>query len=226
MKTVAVHELGWTPVRATRWLQPTSAEVGTHGVVGDRVWSAITPDGECLRAAMHPGQFPVEVNPEDLPSPGPATSTVRYWGRTFPASIHDGVVADRMSAALRTAVRLAHTPQRPGFIWGAPLSVLCLSDMDGLPGPLSRYRANIVLDDRESPLPLSVGSRLEIGAITVLVAEPIDRCVVIELDPRTGERDADTLSRLGRKPQLGWGCRVIRPGIVRVGDGGNPEPAA
>ena len=60
----------------------------------------------------------------------------------------------------------------------------------------------------------------------VLVAEPIDRCVVIELDPRTGERDADTLSRLGRKPQLGWGCRVIRPGIVRVGDGGNPEPTA
>lgn len=219
-----MHRIGWTPVRATKWLEAQAAQIDDHGIVGDRVWSAVDTDGQCVRAGKHPEQLLVDVDGRHLPSPGAATTTVRYWGRDLRASLHEGIIAERLSAAVGQPVLLAHTPQQPGFIWGAPISVICLSELVGLPLPLSRYRANIIVDDSSSPLGLTGGCRLRIGTTELQVTEPIDRCVVIDHNPQTAARDEAILPKLAPNLHLGWGCEVLTPGVVDVGDRVPPPP--
>jgi uncharacterized protein YcbX len=88
------------------------------------------------------------------------------------------------------------------------------------------------------------GLQVAIGGAIVAVAGPVPRCRVTNQDPLTGERDWNTLTQIARIREripgdgglpFGVYARVVRPGLVRVGDAVDPivpapgepvEPAA
>lgn len=225
-----VVRLGRTPVRGTRWLTPDLLDLDAGGVRGDRDWSAVDSRLDAVRAARHPEMMRLVVEDADLPrvprAGHPGGTTVTYWGRPVPASLHDGPLADRLSACVGEPVRLARTRRPGGFIWGAPVSVLFTSELAGLPHEpaveIDRYRANVVIDDQaggsSTPILVEPGMLLDAGGVRLRVVEPIDRCIVIDHHPLTGERDQRLMGRLRPGALLGWGCSVEAPGRLRVGD--------
>lgn len=218
MDSARILLLGWTPVRGTLWHEVDAVELDGAGIKGDRAWSAVDRHHNCLKAAKHPELLPLRIPPADLPTPGEETDEVRYWDRVFPASVHGGDLAHRLTELVGKPTLLAHTSQRPSFIWGSPLSVICLSDLVNLPRPLARYRANIIVDDVDDALRLDRGVHLQLGDALIRITEPIDRCIVIEHDPATGVRDERILKRLAPKVELGWGAQVLAPASLRIGD--------
>ncbi|GEM_PF-4045692 len=219
----AVESLGWTPVKGAAWLQEQSVELDEQGVAGDRLWSPVVGDIggglRCIKATDVPWLVGVGVLPAELadePQLSPATTQVRYYHRHFEATIHRGRVAERLSRAAGQELWLARTSQRPGFIWSSPVSVLLRSELDDLPTDTGRYRPNLVLDDRAAPLRLSPGSRLRVQGVELEVEQPLERCLVINHNPVTGQQDHSLLKRLHPGVLLAWGCRVVRPGTLRV----------
>lgn len=224
-----VHALGLTPVRGTGWHLCDEVVLDSGGVVGDRAWTPVLDDLSCLRLTEVPHLVAVRVTAAELPTGPGRRAEVSYYGRTFAAGLHGGPVADRLSAAAGRRVAVAHTDERPGFVWSSPVSVLLselaeLSELAGLPGvdgdlgALGRYRTNIVIDDRESPLRSAPGVRLALGQVVVEVERELERCLVIDHDAATGVRDARLLHRLRPGVQLGFGTRVVRAGRLAVGD--------
>jgi hypothetical protein len=70
------------------------------------------------------------------------------------------------------------------------------------------------------------GRRVRIGEAEVRVGEPVPRCVITTLDPKTGLRDFPTLSVIrnyrgvSKEKELQFGVYgdVVRPGTIGVGD--------
>lgn len=218
MTRALIHQLGWTPIRGTKWLEVDSVELDGAGILGDRAWSPIDMSNCCLKAAKHPELMLLDPTVVELPTPGDETTRAHYWDREFPASVHGGAAAAALAEAVGKPTLLAHTNTRPGFIWGAPLSVICLSDVEQLPKPLTRYRANVIIDDLAEPLHLGPGTQLRLGAAVICITNPIDRCTVIEHNPTTGLRDERILRQLGPRLELGWGATVVTPGKVGARD--------
>ncbi len=88
---------------------------------------------------------------------------------------------------------------RVSFADGYPISLASTASfadlLTRLPGPieLERFRANLVVEGFPA-YDEDRWRRLRIGASSFRVAKPIDRCVVITLDPRTGEAGRGALA--------------------------------
>ena len=215
-----VVELGWTPVRGTRWLQRDSLRFDAGGVEGDRAYSAVTRSvrtGQfaCVRAIAHPELMRVVVDPELLPRGTGTPAPVIYWGRSFEAEIFADPLG--LGPLIGERIQLARTAQRPGFVWDCAVSVVTLSMLRARPGPLSRYRANVIIDDLADPLHFEAAGRLRVGEVELQLERPIDRCRLLDHDPTTGRQDRAVLAALGADIRLGWGARVIRSGSMKLG---------
>lgn len=224
MDTV-VSALGWAPLKGCTWLAADSVDLTADGVPGDRLWSPVTHDLRCVKATDVPELAGVLVQPDQLPALDeflvhPDGQTVRYYDRTFPAMVHEGPVARRLSQAVGQQLWLAHTSASRGFVWSSPVSLLLTSQLArlGLPTDVFRYRPNVVVDDAARPLELAVDSRLRVGDAELVVERHLDRCVVVNHHPVTGAADASLLHRLDPGVLLGLGCTVARPGRVQLGD--------
>jgi hypothetical protein len=122
---------------------------------------------------------------------------------------------------------------RPGdqvsFADGYPLLAVTLASLADLNRRLTttvtidRFRPNLVIDGAE-PFEEDGWSRLEIGDAMFDVAKPCARCVMVNVDQTTAERDPEVLKTLGkyRLDELGviFGQNLIprRLGTIRVGD--------
>ena len=65
-----------------------------------------------------------------------------------------------------------------------------------------------------------VGSRLRIGGMAMRVDQRDERCVIVNVDPATGERDPSVLKTLARERSacIGVYGSTVQPGRVAVGD--------
>jgi len=86
-----------------------------------------------------------------------------------------------------------------------------------------RWRGNILFDGVEAWEEVTwPGKRLRIGAVELEVVEPIRRCMATTANPRTGQRDAETLKALNEgfgHQDCGVYARVTRGGPLAEGDG-------
>jgi len=86
-----------------------------------------------------------------------------------------------------------------------------------------RWRGNIWLDGPAAWEEMEwVGKRIRIGSAVLEVHEPIQRCKHTMANPKTGQRDTDTLEilREGWDHQyFGMYATVIEDGNVSLGDG-------
>ena len=201
------------------------AEVGWHGFAGDRRWAFVRGDAPrsgfpWLTIREHP--LMLQYRPELRDRSRPDSSEV--WVRT-PDGAELDVIAPALAAELAPGARAIKLDR--GVFDFAPVSLLSHQSVSGVAGlvgadlDVRRFRANVVLEaDGVFPEDEWVGATLEIGSARIRVDRRDQRCVVVNVDPGSGRRDAATLGPIARERRscLGVYGTTVRPGQIKPGD--------
>lgn len=226
------------PVKSMGAEALAKAEVGWHGVAGDRRWAFIRPGLErsgfpwlTLRERPDMWQFrPYLVDPE---RPDASQTIVT----TSEGEEHD-VVDRALAALLGDGVRVIK--QDRGVFDSMTLSLISTRTIEGLQqltgrhlGP-QRFRPNLLIEPvNDDPFPEEswIGRILRLGTMRMRVDCRDQRCLILTTDPNNGERDAAILRHIARQHD---GCagvygNTITPGTIALGDGvfldpGDPGP--
>jgi uncharacterized protein YcbX len=135
-----------------------------------------------------------------------------------PAGEELDVADPRLAAELAEGVR--PIKQNRGTFDAMPLSLITtrtVADV-GVTEPL-RFRPNLVVESDTAEHEW-VGATLRIGGMTMRVDERDSRCVIVNVDPATAERDPRVLRRIAQERDNCAGVygSVVEPGRVAVGD--------
>lgn len=209
------------------------ADIGWHGLAGDRRWAFVRPGLErssfpwlTIRERPDMGRFaPRFAEPDRVEA---SATLVRSPPDVDGAAEYD--VADpALAALLGDGVRVIK--QNRGVFDIAPLSVITVQSIAALGelvggGDLEplRFRPNLVVDAGAGAEPFTedawVGRTLRAGDFAMRVDQRDQRCVMINVDPETGERDPRVLRAVAqeRGSCLGVYGSTVAPGRVAVGD--------
>lgn len=213
------------PVKSMAGESLAAAEVGWHGLAGDRRWGFVRPDHEAHGFPWHtPRQEPrmVLFTPRlrDPDRPDASAVDVRTpEGNEL--SLSDPALPDRLGAGLRL-MRLhrgTFDSMPVSLIGTATVAEIC-SRAGVAPAP-ARFRPNLLVKTRVPFIEDSwVGDTVRIGPVRLRVDRPNSRCVVIDIDPASGHRTPGLLRTVTaeRGACAGVYATVVTPGPVRVGD--------
>jgi uncharacterized protein YcbX len=175
-----------------------------------------------------------------------AQAQVRIWRGSTDAAVAPARVNDWFASYMGFACRLvrmeedhhrvvphesAQFDDEVSFADGAPLLLASLSSLRDLNGRLAKpariqqFRPNLVVDGAPA-FAEDAWERIRIGSAEFEVAWPCARCVMITIDPETGQADHDgeplrtlkTFRRVGRGVMFGQNVIPRRLGRVSVGD--------
>lgn len=213
-----VHALTWYPIKGCAGVVVERAEVTPTGLVNDRLFAVVGPNGETAwqgeapRLAVVQGRMLHGGAKLALRAPGagefvldvaddPARPVdVEKWPGT---GIDQGdEAAEWLSAAVGTQVRLVREPARANRARTGTdptaLLVLSLSSLDGLnarivergadPLPMDRFRPNIVISGWPEPHTEDRVRRMTVGGAEIGFGELAIRCAVTLVDQSTGQR--------------------------------------
>lgn len=97
-----------------------------------------------------------------------------------------------------------------------------ISQAAGKPIDVRRFRPNVVLEGVPAWSEFSwVGQEIQLGTAQLTITAPINRCLNIDVNPDTGERDISLLALLQKyfqHKQTGVVAKVVTSGNVAVGD--------
>lgn len=98
----------------------------------------------------------------------------------------------------------------------------CLSCVAGQRVDVQRFRPNIVFEGIPAWAEFDwVGQKFQLGSAQIEVTAPINRCLNIDVNPKTGKRNLPLLSLLQKHfdhKQTGVLAKVITSGTVAIGD--------
>ncbi|HET7462156.1 MAG TPA: MOSC N-terminal beta barrel domain-containing protein [Longimicrobium sp.] len=215
------------PVKSMAAEAMEGADVGWHGLDGDRRWAFI-------RAGMAGSGFPwltIRENPRmwhyqprlaGSSQPNACDTLVRT-----PSGAEMDVTDPALARELEPGARVMR--QNRGIFDTFPLSLITTQTVEALGGmagaPLDplRFRPNLLVE-AASGEPFAedewVGVVLAIGGMRMRVDKRDERCVMINVDPATTERNAAVLRAVARQRQacLGVYGTTVQPGRVSVGD--------
>jgi len=215
------------PVKSMAAEPLKAAEVSWHGMAGDRRWAFI-------RDGMVRSGFPW-LTIRELPAMGlyrpRFAQPERPDGSATLVRTPSGAELDVVDPAL--AAELGHgarvIKQDRGVFDTLPLSLITTQTLAGLgalvgsPLEAQRFRPNLLIEAAEGE-PFSedawVGSVLRIGGARVRVDKRDQRCVVVNVDPATSQRDPAVLRAIAQRREgcLGVYGSTVQPGIVQTGD--------
>jgi uncharacterized protein YcbX len=215
------------PVKSMAAEALEEVDVSWHGFAGDRRW-AFVQDG--LERSDFPWLTIRERSEMWHYRPFLAEPERPDKSRTFvrtPAGEEFDVVDPALAAQLGEGVRLIK--QNRGVFDIAPLSLISvqtvagIADLAGAQLSANRFRPNLLIeagDDEGFPEDGWVGSVLRIGGFSMRVDQRDERCVMINVDPVTTERDPSILTAAARERDacLGVYGTTVEPGRVAVGD--------
>lgn len=223
-----VTELWRYPIKSMAAEPIDEVEVGWHGFAGDRRWAFIR-DGAVqsgfpwltLRQRNDMRLYRASFTDPTLPDSSP-TVVMTPSGESF--DVADPALSSELFPEGARVVR-----QDRGVFDAFPLSLIStqsverLGNMVGRNLDVSRFRPNIVLDlTNRTPFfeDSLVGAVLRIGALRVRVDKRDGRCVVITIDPVTGDRNPAVLRVVAGERQgcVGVYGSVVEPGRIAVGD--------
>jgi uncharacterized protein len=204
-----------------------AVEVSWHGLAGDRRW-AFVRDGMVrsgfpwLTIRERPGMGhyrPSFVEPDRLDA---SPTVVRT-----PSGEDLDVVDPRLAAELGHGVRVIR--QDVGVFDNMPLSLITTQTIAALGAlvdaelEVQRFRPNLLVDapgEASFPEDAWVGSVLRIGGLRMRVDQRDKRCIMVNVDPATTERDPKVLRAIAaeRQARLGVYGTTVQPGRVAVGD--------
>jgi uncharacterized protein YcbX len=215
------------PVKSMAGEALDEADVSWHGVSGDRRWAFIRPGLErsgfpwqTIRERSDMGQF----RPSFAEPQRPDTS--RTLVRTPEGSeldVLDPALADELGEGLRVI------KQDVGVFDTMPLSLISTQTIASLGALIDatldvrRFRPNLLVEAAGGggfPEDEWVGSVLRIGGLRMRVDQRDKRCVMVNVDPDSSERDPAVLRAIARARQarLGVYGTTVEPGRVAIGD--------
>jgi uncharacterized protein YcbX len=215
------------PVKSMAGEALESADVGWNGVEGDRRWAFV-------REGMVRSGFPwltIRENPRmwgyqprlaDPDRPNASVTLVRT-----PSGAELDVTDPALAEELGHGARVLR--QDRGIFDTFPLSLIttqtigAIGEMAGAPLDPLRFRPNLLVD-AASGEPFAedawVGAVLTVGGLRMRVDKRDQRCVMIDVDPATGERNTAVLRAVarGRQGCLGVYGTTVQPGRISIRD--------
>ncbi len=229
-----VQALNRFPVKSMHGESLAAAQLYWHGFDGDRRFAFVRGDVQSsfpwLTGRQIPNMLlykPRFVTPDDVVNSAIEVETPN--GRILP--IHSPELLAELAEAYGSEVSLINIGR--GVFDSQVLSVMstetavALSKSVGLPLDMARFRQNIIIQSNSAE-PFVEESWLD-GVLLfgdhpdgarIRLNRRIPRCVMISIDPNTGERDARVLKTVAqtRDNCVGVHASPERPGSIRVGD--------
>jgi len=216
------------PVKSMAAEPLDEADVSWHGIAGDRRWAFVRPNAVRSGFPWFTLRQLNEMNhyvPSLVDRLKPDTSKVVV---TSPSGdvydIDDPALGSALCAEGAQVIK-----QDRGVFDTFPLSlvttqtVASLGEMVGNELDVLRFRPNILIEgDSDEPFTEDswVGRTLQIGSLSMRVDQRDSRCVVITIDPATGERNPQILRTVTDERQrcLGVYGSTVEPATIRLGD--------
>lgn len=215
------------PVKSMAGEHLAAVDVSWHGLAGDRRWAFVRDglagsDFPWLTIRERPDMCHYRPAFRDPGRPDASVTTVRT-----PAGDEFDVVDASLAAELGAGVRVMK--QQRGVFDTMPLSLITTQSVASLgtllDGELDvrRFRANLLVEavgDEAFPEDAWVGCVLRIGDMRMRVDKRDQRCVVVNVDPVTTDRDPAILRAIARDREacLGVYGSTVQPGQLAVGD--------
>lgn len=222
------------PVKSMAAQQLDEVEVSWHGLSGDRRWAFVRDglersDFPWLTIRERPSLGRYHASFVDPARPDDSVTMVRT-----PGGEDFDVVDPLLAVELGDDVRVIK--QRRGVFDTMPLALITSQSIAGLVSlagtalGVERFRPNLLVEatgDAEFPEDSWVGGVLQIGGARMRVDKRDQRCVVVNVDPVTSERDSTILRMIARERQtcLGVYGSTVLPGRIAVGDEVVLEPS-
>jgi hypothetical protein len=222
---VRVQELHRYPVKSLLGERLDAVEVDARGLVGDRAWAVVHPDGKLgsgkssRRFRRTPGLLALAARS------GPGAPVVGFPDGTWlgPSPELDAA----LGAHLGLDVALRPEEGAPFFDDG-PVHLVTTASLAALAGelghdvPAGRFRANLVLDGVDGAFAEDawVGRELAVGGVRLQVADRMPRCVMVSMEQGEVPGDRTVLPGVTRLNEGTFGvwATVARPGRLAVGD--------
>jgi len=224
-----IAKLARFPVKSMGGEELEEAMLGWNGMAGDRQWAFIKSQGYSrfpwftgrdhspllpCRAHYPPGADPKTAKPLIAAPDG--------WS----GPIDDPGLTAWLERESRASFRLIQIGR--GAFDSMPVSLVSsgghaeLEASHGSRIDKRRFRINVEVET-DMPMRVWAGRRLAVGGedgAQLSVTEPIQRCVMITIDPDTGERDPWLMRTVAQQFGNTYGvyANVVRPGILRRGD--------
>jgi uncharacterized protein YcbX len=215
------------PVKSMAAEPLEEVEVSWHGLAGDRRWAFVRGGVErsgfpwmTIRERAEMGHYrPSFADPS---RPNDSRTVVRT-----PTGDELAVVDPALAAELGDGVRVIK--QNRGVFDAMPLSLIstqsvaALGALVGAELDVQRFRPNLLIEaagEAVFPEEAWLGAVLRVGAMRMRVDQQDERCVVVNVDPATGERNHAVLRTLARERAACVGVygSTVEPGRVAVGD--------
>ena len=215
------------PVKSMGAESLEEVEVSWHGLAGDRRWAFV-------REGLARSGFPW-LTIREHPQMGRYRPSFLEPGRpdqsktlvTTPSGEEFDVVDSALATELGYGARVIKLDR--GVFDAMPISLITTQTIAGLGTLLDaeldvlRFRPNLLVQatgDVPFPEDTWVGSVLTIGGLQMRVEKRDERCVMVNVDPLTTDRDPSVLRAIARERQacLGVYGQTARPGRVAVGD--------
>lgn len=231
-----VLELWRYPVKSLQGERMDAAEVGPHGLLGDRGYAIFdVGTGFGLTARRHPEMLfgvarhradgTVEITLPDGSVAADDAALSAWLGRAVQLRAGHRMVRERRYENPSDTETEAAGSWNPfegaggSFHDSGRARVTVLSRASAGDWPVRRFRANVVVDGAgEGAL---VGERVQLGTAVLEVTMAVARCVMVtRAQPGGIAVDREVLRRLHRDHDgtLSVGATVAVPGTVRVGD--------
>jgi hypothetical protein len=205
------------------------ASLGWTGIAGDRRWALVARDRDSrfrwFTGRDHADLVRYRPCYADPANPKESALTVEAPdGWTAP--IGDPRLLQRIEEESKRRVDLIQLGR--GAFDAMPVSIVScgghaeVEEAHGTSIDPRRFRINIVVDT-DIPLRVWAGRRLTFGEGAqppqVAVTEPIQRCVMITIDPDTGARDPWLMRTVAQQFGNSYGvyANVVTPGLLRTG---------
>lgn len=223
----AVHRMWRYPVKSMAAESLDTTEVSWHGIPGDRRWAFLRPESQAngfpfqtIRDDPRMGLYQAElVTPE---RPDASRVLVRTPEGDARYQVDDPALAARLGGGVNV------TRLRRGLYDAMPLSVISTAtvaeacDRVGVPRDPQRFRPNLLVeatDDRPFGENDWVGMTLSVGDTVIRVDRRNSRCVIVNVDPVTGETSGNVLRALADHTACaGVYATVVTPGHLSTGD--------
>jgi uncharacterized protein len=213
------------PVKSMAPEELSSVEVGFAGLTGDRRWAFVRGDVPrsgfpwmTIRERSNMARYvPSFVDPS---RPDASRTVVRT-----PSGAELDVIDPALAAELGEGVRVIK--QDRGVFDAMPLSLVSTQSIAALGERVGReldplrFRPNLLIEASE-PFEEEawVGSLLRVGGMAMRVDRQDERCVIVNVDPVTSERDPAVLRTIAKERQACTGVygSIVIPGRVAAGD--------
>ncbi|WP_033403375.1 MOSC domain-containing protein [Dyadobacter beijingensis] len=202
------------------------AEIGDNGLLlsaigqsGAQVFVPVSKSGGPLRQ--------VKVWDDTVIAYEPSAEANRWLSDRLDRDV--ALVAKQPDVAGRTYRIPGHAPQALSFADDFPYHLISQSSLDELntqldePVDVRRFRPNFVISGA-SPYEEDALSSIAIGGAEFAPISPCERCVMVNVDPRSGEKGRQPLKTLagtrrrGNRIHFGQNVVAVREGTVAEGD--------